>query len=307
MEFKNKWNSKKIVIYLLATVFITYGLGAIILFSSPRIFNHENYSYNTDDEKSIGIVGISNINVNVSSSEINILPSESSEVKAHYYGNVTSSSSYPKPELECYANGDTIYINVKNKNVMTFGFFSSNLKLDITIPASYSNNLKLASSSGSINVKDLKLKKLDCALSSGSTNINQVSSDEFIYACSSGSLNAENLITKTTRLDSSSGKQKLLGFSGDLKSTSSSGSIQVEYASFNNNININASSGSVSVKLPESSTFYLDASASSGSIRSAFPITVTGGNNKHALKGTVGSDKNKISIHSSSGSISIEN
>lgn len=306
MDFKNKWDIKKIVIYLIAIVLITYGLGAIMLFNNPKIFNSEKNSYNINAEKSVSINEIKNININVSSAQINVIPYDSSEVKAHFYGNVTSSSSYPKPELEFYSEGGTIYINVKNKNMMTFGFFNSNLKLDVNIPVAYTNNLSLNSSSESINISGLKLKNLSCNLSSGSTNIKQVSTDEFNYNSSSGSITAENLITKTSNLNSSSGSQRLIGFTGDLKASSSSGSIRSEYAYFDNNISINASSGSVTVKLPESSTFYLDAAASSGSIRSIFPFTVIGNNNRHELKGTVGNDKNKISIHTSSGSINIE-
>jgi DUF4097 and DUF4098 domain-containing protein YvlB len=79
----------------------------------------------------------------------------------------------------------------------------------------------------------------------------------------------------------------------------------VEYASFDNDIDISASSGSVEVTLPENSTFYIDASASSGSIRTDFPVTIVGSSDKRQLKGVVGNDKNKVKIHTSSGSIRI--
>ncbi|MFL0269452.1 DUF4097 family beta strand repeat-containing protein [Candidatus Clostridium radicumherbarum] len=306
MKFKSEWNIKKIVLCLLSIVVITYGIGAIVLFTNTKIFSPEKSMYNINDEKSININGINTISVNVSSAQINVIPYDGLEVKAHFYGNVTTSSSFTKPELECYLSGDTLYINTKSKNIMTFGFFNYDLKLDVNVPASYGRNLKLDSSSGSINLSSLKLKNLSCNLSSGSTNIKQIYADDFNYNSSSGSLTTENLTTKTSELNSSSGSQRLIGFSGDLKASSSSGSIRAEYASFNNNININASSGSVTVKLPENSDFYLDASASSGSIRSSFPITVTSNNNRHELKGTVTSDKNKISIHTSSGSVNIE-
>lgn len=306
MRLKSEWNIKKIVLFLLAIVVITYGIGAIMIFSNTNLFNSEKGKYNINDEKSININGIDTISINVTSAQINVIPYDGLEVKAHFYGNITTSSSYAKPELECYVNGDTLYINTKSKNIVTFGFFSSNLKLDVDVPASYGSSLKLVSSSGSINLSSLKLKNLSCNLSSGSININQIYAEDFKYNSSSGSLTAENLITKVSTLSSSSGSQRLIGFSGDLKASSSSGSIRAEYTSFDNNININASSGSVTVKLPDSSAFYLDASASSGSIRSSFPVIVTGSNNRHELRGTVVSDKNKVSIHTSSGSINIE-
>lgn len=302
----NKWDIKKIVIYLIATVFITYGLGAIMLFSNPKVFNWEKNSYSINDEKSASINGISRISVNVSSSHVNITSGEGSEVKAHYYGNVTTSGSLAKPELECYTSGDTLYVNVKSKSTIFFGFFSSDVKLDVTVPTGFSQELAVNSSSGSININSLKLSKLKIELSSGSTNIKQVAADDFNYDCSSGSLNAENLTTKTSKINASSGSERLTGFTGDFRASTSSGSVRVEYADFDNNINIDSSSGGVTVKLPGSSSFNLDASASSGGIHSSFPITVTGDNNRHSLRGTVGNDKNKISIHTSSGSINIE-
>jgi lia operon protein LiaG len=301
-----KFNIKKLVLGLLAVMLIAYGIGAIITFVSPRAsFNGEKNSFDINDTKTSNLNGIKDIRVSVSSTSINIIPTSDNELKAHLNGNVISMGSYSKPDLECYSSGDTLYVNVKNKSGVNFGFFSSSLKLDVYLPSAYSNELKLTSSSGSINVRDLKLTKLQCSASSGSTTIENVTTDNFDYSSSSGSLNANGLITKTSKLTSSSGSKRVSGFTGDLKATSSSGSTRIEYTNFDNNIDINASSGSVEVKLPETAAFYLDAGVSSGSIRSDFPITVTGSNDKHQLKGTVGSDKNKVKINTSSGSIRI--
>lgn len=306
MDPKNKWNIRKVVIYLIAIVFITYGLGSIILFSSPRsVFNSEKSNYDINDEKSVSISGITDIDVNVSSTTINIIPSDGTEVKAKLYGNVKSSSAYSKPELECYSQGETIYVNVQNKTTIVFGFFSSSMKLDVYVPSSYANNLKLSSSSGSINVKNLKLNKLQCSASSGDTSIQDITAGNFQCGSSSGSLKANGLTTKTSSLSSSSGSQRITRFTGDLKTSSSSGSIKVEYVSFDNNIDATASSGSVEIKLPESAAFYLDASASSGSVKSSFPVTVTGKAERNQLKGTVLNDKNKVRVRTSSGSINI--
>lgn len=301
-----KFNIKKLVLGLLAVMLIAYGIGAIIMFVSPGTsLKGEKSSFDINDTKTANLNGIKEIQVNVASTSINIIPTTDSEIKAHLNGNIISMGTYSKPDLECYSSGNTLHVNVKNKSGVNFGFFSSSLKLDIYFPAAYSNELKLSSSSGSINVRDLKLSKLQCSASSGSTTLENVTADSFDYNSSSGSLNANGLITKTSKLTSSSGSKRLSGFTGDLRATSSSGSTRVEYSNFDNNIDINASSGSVEIKLPEISAFYLDASASSGSVRSDFPITVTGSNEKHQLKGSVGSDKNKVRVNTSSGSIKI--
>jgi lia operon protein LiaG len=306
MDPKNNWNLKKFVICLTAIVFITYGLGSIILFSSPKsVFNNEKSTYGINDEKAASISGITDISINVSSTNINIIPSDGTEVKAKLYGNVITTSPYSKPELQCYTQGETLFLNVQKKASMTFNFFTPSVKLDVYIPSSYTNNLKLSSSSGSINIKNLKLNNLRCNASSGSTSIQDITADSFQYGSSSGSLRADGLATKTSSLSSSSGSQRITRFTGDLKASSSSGSIKVEYVSFDNNIDASASSGSIEIKLPESAAFYLDASASSGSVRSDFPVTVTGKTERNQLKGTVLNDKNKVRIRTSSGSITI--
>lgn len=301
-----RFNVRKLVLSLLAVMLIAYGIGAIIMFTSPRsAFNGEKSSYEIDQVKTASLSGIKEVKVNVSSTGINIIPYAESEVKAHLNGNIVSMGTYTKPDLECYTSGSTLYVNVKNNNKINFGFFSSSMKLDVYIPSNYSNELKLTSSSGSIHVKDLKLSSLQCTASSGSTTIDNVAADNFEYNCSSGSITANGLTTKNTKLSSSSGSKKLTGFTGNLRSSSSSGSTRVEYASFDNDIDISASSGSVEITLPENSTFYIDASASSGSIRTDFPVTVVGSSDKRQLKGVVGNDKNKVKIHTSSGSIRI--
>jgi lia operon protein LiaG len=307
-----KFNIKKLVVGLLAIMIIAYGIGAIVVFTSPKSsFNIwkssidiNNTNSNIDIIKTASLSDIKNIKVSVSSAAINVIPTNDPDLRAHLNGSITSSSN-AKFDLECYSSGNTLYINVTNSTKVNFGFFYSSLKLDVYIPSSYANELRLSSSSGSINVKDLKLTTLQCNVSSGGTTIDSVIADNFEYTSSSGSLNANGLITKTSKLANSSGSKRLKDFTGDLKSTSSSGSTKVEYSSFDNNIDITASSGSVEVILPENANFYLDSSASSGSIKSDFPITVSGSNDKRHLKGTVGNDKNKVKIHTSSGSIRI--
>lgn len=302
----SNWNMKKIVLYLVATMFIAYGLGAIVFFSSAKTsFNGAKGNYDINEEKTSNVNGIKEIRVSVASPDINIIPVEGSEVKAILNGKIISSGPYTTPVLECSTSGDTLYINVNSKTNMTIGFFSSSLRLDVYIPNSYSSILKLSSSSGNFNVKNLKLSSLECNASSGDTNIENISADNFVFNTSSGSLKADKLTTKTSKLSNSSGSKRVTGFTGDLKVSSSSGDTKIDYAAFDNNINVESSSGSVEIRLPENSNFYLSARTSSGGIKTDFPITVKGETGRHELIGTVGSDKNKVKIDTSSGSIKI--
>jgi lia operon protein LiaG len=296
---------KKIVLTLLSIMVIAYGIGAIILFASPQsVFNGESGRFTINEEKTSDSRSIDEINVSTSSTTINIIESDSSEIKAHLYGNVTTTSRYQKPDLQFDVSGDTLTISVKNRTTVSFGFFNTNLKLDVFIPKEYNKNLKLASSSGSIHVKNLKLESLSMSTASGSSNIENITAKDFSHSSSSGSLRADGLTTEKAKSSSSSGSRRLFSFTGDLTTNSSSGSTEIQYSSFANSLKANASSGSISITLPENAEFELQANASSGSIKCEFPITMKE-SSRNRLAGTVGSGTNKISINTSSGSIRI--
>lgn len=299
------WSMKRIVLTLLSIMVIAYGIGAIILFTSPQgVFNGESGRFDINEEKTSASSGVNEINVGTASTSINIIESDSSEIKAHLYGNVTTSSKYQKPDLEFNLKGDTLTINVKNRTTVTFGFFNSSLKLDVFIPKDYNKDLKLNTSSGSINIKNLKLGSLSMSTASGSSNIENITAKDFSHSSSSGSLRADGLITEKAKSSSSSGSRRLFNFTGDLTTNSSSGSTEIQYSSFNNSIKANASSGSISITLPDNAEFELQANASSGSIKCDFPITMKE-SSRNRLSGTVGSGANKISINTSSGSIRV--
>jgi lia operon protein LiaG len=333
MSFDEKFNIKKIVIYLLGIMFITFGLGTLIMFRTGTNFLNVTKSNNSisdtktnhsisdtktnnsvedtktnqtiDDTKTSNLAGINEIDVDVSSSTINIIPEGTSQVKAHFYGDVTSSSDYSKPEIQCYQSGNTLVIKEVDNNDLNFGYSNSNVKLDVYIPSDYNKDAKLVSASGDINVNGYKFSKLDCNLSSGTLNMNNVSADTFNYSNSSGDLKADTLTTNTTTLDSSSGSININMFSGNLTSESSSGDSNIAYANFNNNIDMHSSSGEIVLTLPNSAQFNLDADASSGDITCDFPITVSGKNDDHKLQGFVGNGKNNIKLDGSSGDIKI--
>ena len=305
MNFNKKYDVKKIVIYLLGIMFVTLGLGTLILFGTGANFiKGIKPNHTVDYTKTSNLNGINEIDVDASSATINIIPDVTSQVKTHFYGDVTASNNSTKPEIQCYKSGSTLVIKEVNKTHISFGFFSSNVKLDVHIPSDYNKDIKLSSSSGDININDYKFNKLKCDLSSGSLNIRNVNADTFNYSNSSGNLKADKLSTKNTTLDSSSGSINISTFSGDLTSESSSGDCNIQYANFHNNIDMSSSSGKIELTLPESAQFDLDAEASSGDITCNFPITVSG-KNEHKLRGIVVNDNNKIKLDASSGDIKI--
>lgn len=105
-------------------------------------------------------------------------------------------------------------------------------------------------------------------------------------------------------VSASSGGVTVTGADGALRVDCSSGSISVDGRP-SGAWSLHSSSGGVSVNLPADAAFDLDAQASSGSIDSAHPVTMTGTIDKQRLQGKVRGGGPLVEIHTSSGGIRI--
>lgn len=297
---------KKIVQYLLVIMCIGFGAGFMILFSTGGIsaifYPDPANSQKISEQKILKIEGIEAVEIETASVDMNVVPADTGEVRAILSGVFCNMK---KPELQMYAEGSTLHIKVKTANGNKFLHSNSNLVLNVQIPSSYANNLKIVSKSGNATIEKFKLKNLAFDLSSGDTTCADLNADQLEYECTSGDLNGDNITTKNTVLDSSSGNITIRKFCGELKADISSGDINVQYEVLKNNANIEASSGDVVLSLPGNSEFGLNANASSGEIECKFPIIVTSEYKENELQGTVGKDNNRINIETHSGDIRI--
>jgi lia operon protein LiaG len=299
----------KVVLYLVATVLICYGIGTAILLSSGEgsftlSNNLNNLEVNQAEQRSIE--GVKEINISVSSARVKVIAEKRDDVKVHFTGKISTTSTAVDPTLEASLEGEKLNISARlGRNTFFFGSLNSNLQLNVYIPENYAQELKVTSSSGGVNISDLKLSKLTCTISSGRGELNNLEVDEFKYKVSSGGIKASRLITKTSDITSSSGTIELSEFTGDIKVRSSSGSVTVGYSKFDNNVDISASSGRINLTLPSHSNFELDARTSSGRVTCTLPISINNSQKSSSLQGTVGSGGNKVLIRASSGSINI--
>ncbi len=253
-------------------------IGVSMLFSNMSLFGN-----NLEESDSISLSGIDEIVVSGSSENINIIKSNSNDLKAELKGN-TSGFSFSKPKLEVRKSGKTLTIEVKRS---FFSFFSSSkLDLDIYISDNYKNDLSLNLSSGSLEMDErFDVKKLDIDVSSGNMTIDEIHSEE-------------------ANIDISSGSLRINAFTGDIDGDISSGNVDIEYLEFDNDITFHASSGSVDITLPKNSDFDFKGYKSSGSVKTEFDLNnYTKENNK--IEGTFGKGGNKIDLDVSSGNISI--
>lgn len=176
------------------------------------------------------------------------------------------------------------------------------------------------SGSGSLRVH--RAARLRASAGSGGITAETVSG-EFYGTTGSGSIHATSVagaitaktgsgsieITQTSSGDvdvsSSSGSVRVRGVKGGLRASTSSGGIHVQ-GEIDRDWRLSASSGHVTVDLPRTQRFDLDATSNSGGIDVDFPITVTGKIDRRSVRGAVDGGGPLLHVRTSSGGISIQ-
>jgi lia operon protein LiaG len=282
-------NIKKVSLWLFIIMVLSFTIAATIYFQSGG-YDKNVTQHNIDDSKNFIINEISEIQLSSVSADIKIIPVDTNEVTAHLYGTSSSTKTNRYPKLTGIIENNKLVIKVEEPTYISIGLnfrFNKTLKLEVGIPKAY--------------VKDLKINT-----TSANTYINNFTFDNFQNHTVSGNLIAEALNTKSSTLSSVSGDSKINGFTGNLKTQSVSGDLNVIYISYDDNINVGTTSGDTSITLPQDAQFYLDFSSVSGDSDCSFPIASEENNSRRGLKGTVGSSKNEIKVSSVSGDLNID-
>ncbi len=248
----------------------------------------EGSSISIDEEKTVSAADITFLDIKTSSANINVIPAKTKDIHVRYYGDAISLIN-TRFVLDTSVSGGTLTIRTETEPFGISITVTRQLTLDISVPEDYDGDISVRCSSGNVKIDDFSLGELKLDLSSGNVRLNSVTAELCDARLSSGNINAE-------------------GFSGDFEADISSGNITIAYSEFSNNIKTRASSGNTTIKLPEDAAFYLDASVSSGRIHNDFPMTVTpsDNNDKKRVQGTVGNGDNTITLHASSGNITVE-
>lgn len=285
-------NIKKIALWLAIVMVASLAIAASILifrgvtgtlFSG---FNMMGSQVNEpiEVEKSYDANGIKDVRIDTVSEDVNIIPIDTNEIKAHFYGKVFGAGSVPEMVIE--QNNETLQIRIEHKAVIGINIGGSDLKLDVYVPKNYSGALGINTVSAGLIIKGFNL-------------------DTVKYHSVSGDLSASDINVKSADFGTTSGRMTITGFSGDLQFSSVSGDLDTEYINFSNNIKMNTTSGRLRLKLPERSGFDVSFSSVSGDFKSTFPLTTNGSNRRNSFEGSTGNSSNKITAKTVSGDFEI--
>ena len=292
-------------------------------FSFDWNFGGANSENSIDQEKTMSISRIETISIVTVSDNINLIAVDSDEVRAHYHGSFSTTSSDYKPELVVEKSGSQLKIKINVKPNITHFSFSSDLKLDVYIPRQFDEDLEISSTSGEVNVETLNVDEFEYLNISGDLNANRIEAEEisvnttsgetkisgefdrFKFTTISGNLISDDFKAKESTLNTTSGEIKLSGQPGDVSSKAISGNLNLNYSDFDNTIEANSASGKVEILLPEDAGFKLDYKTASGDVRCDFEVP--GSQGEHNLKGTVGDGDGSINVQTISGNLTIKN
>ncbi|MDX8346244.1 DUF4097 family beta strand repeat-containing protein [Rossellomorea sp. YZS02] len=240
------------------------------------------------------------IDLDLESSDTEILPADKNEVKVEIDG---------KGTMTLDQKGNTIQVNVKHKWYEWIGF---NQKSNVTVyvPKKYDQSMEIEIGSGNLvmagesDKAKWKLDELSVEMGSGNMELNNLETNVFEHDGSSGDLVVNGLSTKDGKVEISSGDVELSNYEGPLEGDLSSGELSVSMDSLKGDVNFDVSSGGVNLDLPDDASFKLNGNASSGDISCNLPLKdqkIEDGD----ISGVSGSGQYNINVSVSSGNVDI--
>lgn len=275
----SKLNNKKIALWLMVISLSCFAIGAVLLFQiDVKGMNKsaDTQEYNVNEEKSFNEADVKNIVLDTFSSDINIMSTDDNTIKVHVYGKVLVNDEKDKPQPEIKLEGNTVFAT-DNKNtsqhnkVQLFSFefngLQSEIKMDVYIPASYTKELHISTSSGNISSDDLELSDLSINTFSGDVEAGILKSLKAVFESSSGRMTINKVIADSVKVKSFSGDFKfssIEALTANFDTSSGKGTLgdisskTFKYASFSGDVNIevlksedsdiSSSSGKIQIK-----------------------------------------------------------
>ncbi|GEM_PF-1241610 len=249
-------------------------------FNIFNINSKDLISETIDKNMTEGINGVKSISAITSFVDIKIIPQERDDVRIYYHGSIISNIV---PVLNVTKELNNLKIELKTRKNIFTSVRKSDLALEIFVPTTFDGSYNITTSSGDIDISDLKGEKFNITASSGDIGVKNISGETLNIVTSSGNINAQNCM-------------------GHLYMTSSSGDMILDFENTSGNIDLSTSSGDVTLKPSDKSNYTVTGSTSSGTFKSNIPMTIDENKNGR-FKGTIGSGDKYIKISTSSGDV----
>ncbi|PGT82432.1 MULTISPECIES: DUF4097 family beta strand repeat-containing protein [Bacillaceae] len=296
---------KKAVMF--AFFLIVVGIaGSVVTAATTDVFSLEKREIVQQEE--VKGTEIQQIEVGTSSTNIKMVPSKGDSIEVKLTGKV-SEKLKDKYKLVITEEGDKVNIHVKNQDLYFYvGFSFIELNLEIEVPEKDYQSLVVESSSGDIDISQLKVEEFSAEASSGDITIDQMSvSTNNKMEASSGTINVKNSSAKAFDVGASSGDIILRNVDGHVEAETSSGSIEMNNKQVTGNINAVASSGDVIIGFDESpKSLSVDFRGSSGDGIIELEGFSYEDKSENSINGKIGSGEYELKVRTSSGDFQLK-
>lgn len=270
-----------------------------------------------NEEKYVSVKEIDEIQVEMYSRKVHFIEmKESCDMKIHVNGRAMQEikivceidnktliiKTYPKPKMPLYENVVLdIYIPKEFEKNLSINTNSSFVKMDsLSLESIIYNTF-----SGKLEAEQLNAQKVSLNTSSGEIAIKKIDAKEMVIKGKTSAVNIGECNVNEANVETTAGSITLKNSSGTLDVNSGSGKVLISYHKFENqDVKIENSSGSVTLELPNTAEFLVDAKTDTGKIQSDFPITKEN-TDKKQLVGQIGTKSNKVFLQTTAGSIKI--
>ena len=266
---------------------------------------------------------ITNVFIETSSTSVKVTPVDGNEFTVRLDGKVSKKlKDNLKLIVEENGGQLAIRTEMENKIQSSFGINTINVQLDVRIPAKIYEQLEIRTSSGKLTVKNIEAKKANVQSSSGTIDVSNVnvesdlkitsssgsinvlnSGANTLYATtSSGSISLNQLNTMNTNITSSSGRVQAESVNGDMTATTSSGAVTIESDQVTGDMVVATSSGRVNVSFKETpQSLAISFRTSSGKAKVNLDGVSYERKDKTEVVGKIGTGNYRIDVTTSSG------
>ena len=273
----------------------TFGSDSFLSFEDDSTLKslEEDEIYNT---YSFNANKIEDIQIALVAEKLSIQPVNSNEITVELYG--TWSKKF-EPEVS-YTN-NTLIIKQKQKNGVNLHKRSVVVKLPAE-KITQNTITKIENVSGSVQLSDFEMSKLNISNVSGSIKLNNIVCRSSNLECVSGSVKIENCSIEDLEIATVSGSIKSEGYFDELNADAVSGSIKVlNQKDFTKDSSFSTISGAITIDLPSDTNAKIDCSSTSGSVLCEHTNTKS-----KSVDQKLGSGFYELEANSMSGSIKIQ-
>ncbi len=304
-----KIDIKKVVLWLVVIMLGSFLMAGWMFQITGGIeklsYNHEEYedASEINTVKNFDINDLTLIDAEGISDEVNIIFEDREDIKVHYHG--SGKSKMPKLVTGRRGNNLNIDIVYPKTVIKIFDMGWSRTALDIYVPEDYSENFKVHTVSGEIEIENFGLNELELSTVSGEIVAKNGHANSIYCKTISGDVTMKEITVIDAILKSTSGDLLADDYIGEeLSAKTVSGTISISYEAFNGDAEFDTTSGDVILEVPKNAGFEVDFNTVSGELSNDFPISVTQSSRKN-IRGIVGNGENSIQAKSVSGDIEI--